>query len=800
MDPHSPPHPRNGFAREWFNIIKDRAPHAVHSDDKSGRSIRTTRPHSRGSSITSVESENNHHLRSTRIPAPRRSAISLRAAFEAAATPTTLPGSPSRKTHLSLNTSPKSHLPVKVRPKQSHESMNTGAMDNNNNNSGRGRHSQNGQSVDMTPRRREPSSSPPRGLREAYARIEYEEELAAAESPPENFGNDQIDWSGRHLIHPRDTLADTLHHPYPVLHPSIMSRPPPVMGSPRTRLQASPEHTLTLGDSTMGSGSGSPSVISGLSSLENGTEDSFVRTMAQHQRDQQRVSGALGGDQPVFSRAHHVNGVKDDKLGDIEVAEREVMEGSSSGPSEGEHILDQGGISKSAAEDHRRATLDLIKKVAHEAAQELTRDVEKGQQQQQQQQARPVSSEGNETSDGGTSSPSSTNKQRRRQRNRLNRREKMRRLREDNRTGKALISRKTSSGVKDDVFDLSRTEIETGAAGEDGTAVVTPITKAKMTVLERIREREMEKLKGQAVATSRLNQLGERSSKEHLRPRQSNIQGEEEGDGERLTIQEHEDNQEVTVEEHPNANATADEIKKDENNNNDDEKKSDPRDLLRQLARATSNSPSPKTAAAVLVQQVETSIPPTRDSTSEPTTSARTHEDVQPKTNEDAATNDDIDDNATPRAEKPQPIPDMTPAVAIGGWINTPTTTFFPSPSETTIRRRREESSSGGGGGIRSLIRGSGPPQHKKTQFHGDNDHDNDDSTMEMLEQFIAEDTLDFATSLKATEGEVKGIKEENLILKEEGDEEVKKSRNRDRDGDGEETKDDRSLELEEGK
>ncbi len=621
-------------------------------------------------------------------------------------------------------------------------------MDNNN--SGRGRASHHDQPSHSTPRRRTSSSSPPRGLREAYARIEYEEELAAAESPPDDFGDRQIDWSGRHLIYPRDTLSENLHHPHPVLHPSMLARPPPAMGSPRTRLpaQTSPEHTLTMAleDSTMGSGSGSPSVISGLSSLENGTEDSFVRTMAQHQRDQQRVSGALGGDQPVFSRAHHVNGVKDDKLGNIAVAEKEVMEGSSNGLSEVGNLLDS-----QSAEEHRRsrdrASLDLIKKVAHEAAQELTREGENGQQQT-------PGSEGNETSDGGAS-PSSSNKRRRRRRNRMSQREKLQRLRDDG-TTRGLSSSKPGRkepSMQAESVDQPRPSVE-NEIGEEGTTVVTPITKAKMTVLERIREREMEKLKGQAVATSRLNQLGERSSKEQLRPRQSSVSMEEGVDEKDSTAPEDDEPAGDNQAGQASATSAAGEANDDEDVNNNDNKP-DARDLLRQLARAASNSPSPKMAAVVPViqQQLETVLGSMLDTSSEKAPSTRPREDTQSNTNGNAANdvdNDyDIDDGATPRAEKPQPIPDVTPAVAIGGWINTPGSTNRPSsPSEATARRP-----AAGSGGLRDLIRGpvpTNPAQHKTQHDKGDSD-----STMEMLDRLIAEDTLDFATSLKVTEGEI---------------------------------------------
>ncbi|KAI9850295.1 MAG: hypothetical protein M1838_005937 [Thelocarpon superellum] len=154
------------------------------------------------------------------------------------------------------------------------------------------------------------SSSPPRGLREAYERIVDEENLAAEESALDGASDTQdgpqMDWTTYHYTYPdRSRDQDLLrvnriaHSPSPVLSQARSRRSPLSFreagnNSPDVRPQ---DVDRDVPDYT------SDSNLSGFSSLENGTEDSFARKLAAHARDQQRVSQALKTNGGIFSKA-----------------------------------------------------------------------------------------------------------------------------------------------------------------------------------------------------------------------------------------------------------------------------------------------------------------------------------------------------------------------------------------------------------------------------------------------------------------------------------------------------------------
>ncbi|KAI9824804.1 MAG: hypothetical protein M1832_001632 [Thelocarpon impressellum] len=156
------------------------------------------------------------------------------------------------------------------------------------------------------------SSSPPRGLREAYERIVDEENLAMEESglveddeeedEEEDDDGPQIDWTREHYARAaqptppgsdRRRLERSLNGRLSSRLP-VATRRPPGSRSP-----------LPRGDD--GRDSDSASVVSGLSGLSGLASPADVpgdvSSLARQARDRQRVSRALGGGASVFSKA-----------------------------------------------------------------------------------------------------------------------------------------------------------------------------------------------------------------------------------------------------------------------------------------------------------------------------------------------------------------------------------------------------------------------------------------------------------------------------------------------------------------
>ncbi|KAI9681957.1 MAG: hypothetical protein M1817_000011 [Caeruleum heppii] len=149
------------------------------------------------------------------------------------------------------------------------------------------------------------NSSPPRGLREAYERIVDEENLAAEESAIDSAGELSQDYPQQHprsriptrnsSLDPDRLRLDHLQHsPSPVVRHQSRRSSPFYRSGIRAPNSAQNKNSLP-------SESGSESVVS---SRENGAEDAAARTQANYARDQRRINGAL---QPngtrIFSKA-----------------------------------------------------------------------------------------------------------------------------------------------------------------------------------------------------------------------------------------------------------------------------------------------------------------------------------------------------------------------------------------------------------------------------------------------------------------------------------------------------------------
>ncbi|KAI9776241.1 MAG: hypothetical protein M1816_005401 [Peltula sp. TS41687] len=651
-------------------------------------------------------------------PFSSASHTSLKAAFEATKSLPLEPGSPSRSRGTSrtpLLPSPdhqqhkKSCIPVRARPGQAETPRTTtNGMASHLSSSGwRTRALQ-------LDRGRGSSSSPPRGLREAYARIVDEENLAAEESAmsemADEFDDSQADWSSPHYVVDPKELRDQDQARLGRIQnsESPLSLPRPRAGSPTAGLRSLGRSTgtneLDLGDSTLDSAS--VSIISGLSSLENGTDDSFARTLARHARDQQRINGALKTENRVFSRARQPeragltseNLRRKDKVDEIMAIEREVAEEARSVTSELSDIPVR--VPKDWGRRGRKRN-DWLSKIQE------AEDAETGR----------------KSDSGGRDAESST--------------------------GRVESSQPESSSIDwvaaaadvplPSVEDLPSHEAPaqqtvTPPPSRQQTSSVErveqlplisskPLIGSKNNVLDRIRDREIEALKDQAVTTNRLGELKERGSKEHLRSRRASGQigekifeeppivkaekksiGHDSQENIPSLRQEHErDDESESTRNRTDAPAILSNMNKDRQKTDHEKKgeapvdkpptdvqpdrraseqtKPDSRDLLLQLARAASSSPSPsqekhhwhRRTSSEEAPRSEPSLAPSGPLSGEvkPTMTNGGPAKKASNTNQDAITESDSGEDSTPKPTK-GPIESETPALAIGGWVNTP--------------------------------------------------------------------------------------------------------------------------------
>lgn len=762
----------------------------------------------------------------SRILPPSRAAHSLRAAFEATSS---LSSNLARNGQPSSSQHARSHIPVKARANPRTSTIPARSNTNSMMDSAQGQGSPRGRQGDGN-RARESSSSPPRGLREAYERIVDEEMLAAEESAIDDAGNDQDDasneWSGPIRPAEEEPLDQRPLESEEVRRSaSSSSLKRPHRSSAHSRLhghrKAANSEDLGLEESTIDSGSISGSTLSGLSSLENGTDDSFVRTLAKHRRDQQRINGALKGDGPVFSRAQHADrglmhdGLRQrDKLDEIMATEKQLAAESGHEVSDVSdlpvHVPRAWGRKSRQRPDWRdrdrrkRGDGSLLRSSTPERA-EISKPEKKRINDRDESMVDWVAAAAD------TPLPSVEDE-----------------VAIEART--ASQSRRQSKSTEgaappglDDEFAPRSLQIST-----------SPIIRAKLSALERIREREIDALKGRAVTTNRLGQIHEKTSKENLKPRQdveqTNTAQEQAGlDGEtrshisvkdssqrdQPTITRDDDETEAPSEHNEQlgaiprsyeraqdsarqtqASATQPkDLRKERIADSGRDKQADTQDLLRQLARATSNSPSPSptleaTRTALLQPAVNDSKPyvavpvtVSLDKSAEiPQGSAAIS---RPSGADKGMRHEVADENPTPRVEKARRL-DATPALTIGGWVDTPAVNGYGESFDGNTSKKGESASLS----IRDLIRAtdfstlrrrtSRETNHKHDPTKDDDEDrnrryrrarrastippsgfrkreltypgetmDGGDSTIDSLDRLLADETLDFtATSL----------------------------------------------------
>lgn len=611
--------------------------------------------------------------------------------------------SPTRENHHSMasNTVPtrRSHIPIKARsgPAESRPNgMASRPQDT---------------STPLTPntraaRERGSSSSPPRGLKEAYDRIVDEEKLAAEESAHDEVTDEHEgfsqEWSQLHGDHPEGQGHGGDGS-------SVLEPPSPALSLPSHRGSSVPRHqhngSFTSGDrqptedSTLGSGSGS--VVSGLSSLENGTDDSLVRTLAQHARDQRRVNGALRTGSPVFGKARvgkragltSENLQRKDKIESIQAIEKETAKEAGSGSAASDFSDPPVHVPRGWGKRSRRSH-DWMSKI-------------------------------NEGESGAATERANTPD------------------RSQDHTQKARSTQHEESsidwlaaGADTPAASVPRASIESeGRAQHDDTeddfptrprhVSTSPKLVQKPAALDFIREREIEAVKGRAVATSRLGELKERVSKEQLWSRQSISLEDNKGDEKHSNTNDRRrstasDTQErsarrrsvpetangapsadskedgdaipdtpVVVYRHSrgdNKSGSGSQGSAEERSNPEDtpstsrpgKKRSDSRDLLLKLARAASNTPSPPHERQV------------REWPEQSNDTSKTHKQLhtekeendpdEPFANGKATKTAVADGNgcadarpATTEEDRLNTV-NQTPAMAVGGWVDTPAT------------------------------------------------------------------------------------------------------------------------------
>ncbi len=148
---------------------------------------------------------------------------------------------------------------------------------------GRGRTNRRVSAASSTP-------SPPRGLREAYNRIVDEENLAAHQHDSEDGDADFAEHNQRRQELGSPAAARTSRRGSPIAE------------------SASPFdialETSGLDDIKIAHGSESEPTSSGLSFIENVTDDTFGKALADYARDEQRMSGVLKNNGQIFRKAH----------------------------------------------------------------------------------------------------------------------------------------------------------------------------------------------------------------------------------------------------------------------------------------------------------------------------------------------------------------------------------------------------------------------------------------------------------------------------------------------------------------
>ena len=597
------------------------------------------------------------------------------------------------------------------------------------------------------------SSSPPRGLREAYERIVDEENLAAEESAldadpdadaPDTPDEPSLEWTSYHYTHPdRSRDKDRLrvgrlnNSPSPVSLASRSRRSPFTSTAALDTLAASSRGQDAERE---GSDSNSESIISGISSLENGTTDSFARTLAKHTRDQQRVKNALNSNGRIFSKA------RTRERGSLTTENLQRKETNGTSNKDAESLSREGSVSSDRSdppihvpsgwgrksrkdtnwlsriregdappEKATESTGDLATKTSpkSEGRTTATRGIDwlavaAKSSPRTASERKEAAARASDRADAGAKSPPPSKAGRTPGRGSTN----TPRSSIPVSTGKRLASvDKIREWEMDDEFTARSLHVST-----------SPPIKPRNLALNRIREREIEAVKDKAVATNRLGEIRERTSQEELRQSYYDDGKEHqvnEGDEESITPQPvHANPPKATLNtvqetEEPSASEGEGEaipgtpivIYKNSPTMDDARRKNgdspqlarperprqDSHELLRRLARATSASPSPKqepkdvkpsAAVAASVGQQDPQMKPLTNGDTPPLLDLE-----EKKTYEDEGK----DEQTTPKLNTKPLGPDKTPSIAIGGWVETPASRATQADPSFNLDSRRAQ-------------------------------------------------------------------------------------------------------------
>ncbi|KAI9751941.1 MAG: hypothetical protein M4579_005824 [Chaenotheca gracillima] len=349
------------------------------------------------------------------------------------------------------------------------------------------------------------TSSPPRGLKEAYDRILDEENLAAEESVMgEGMDEDSPgEGLGAGLRNSRQSSTSAMRS-----RTSLVSVPAAASGAGGTTHRE---------DETRHSGS--PSVASGISSVTDASEDSFARNNARHTRDQERIHGALKGDVKLFSKARRRergNLTAENLRRKNGAGQRApVSTGSASFEGVGESVPETQSLSSYNSEPPLNLPREWGKKGRknRDWLSRTTKDESKARDEPRNETDRSATGRNNNTDWVAVASdvpiPSVED------------------VSSFGRDTPQKLPPAPLSPPSTRRADSSLDAMQDWQVEEDFTArslqisSSPPLKTRNRTTLDQIREREIEALKGQAVTTNRLGEIKERTSRENLLRTQS---------------------------------------------------------------------------------------------------------------------------------------------------------------------------------------------------------------------------------------------------------------------------------------
>ncbi|KAI9717327.1 MAG: hypothetical protein M1812_004854 [Candelaria pacifica] len=341
-----------------------------------------------------------------------------------------------------------------------------------------------------------PSStpSPPRGLREAYNRIVDEENLAAHQHDSEDGDADFEEHNQRRHELGSPAASKGLRRD------SLIAESPTPLDDPN--------ETNGSNEVKSAHGSESDATFSGLSFIENMTDDTFGKALADHARDEQRMSGALMNNGKIFRKAHVgeragltlENLQRRDRLNEAKTHGSSDMAGEESVNSDWSdppvHVPSTWGRKGRAGNEW----LNRINEPGGRLTGDLRSPVDDASQ---------LHTKANEGQEGvkidWLSAAADVPLPSVEEGSSLRRKS-------------SRASTPTSGGKRNASLDRSRHwDIDNDFTARSIQVSTSPILKTRNSTLDHIRDREIQSLKGRAVTTNRLGEIRERSSEQQLR-------------------------------------------------------------------------------------------------------------------------------------------------------------------------------------------------------------------------------------------------------------------------------------------